>query len=74
MIILAIELPNAFNTSYRLILGSAEDKPEVARALEGQTGHTGSITAKQGGVMPLVVSLSIPQAPTSRRHSPSPWS
>lgn len=46
------------------------DEPEIALDLEGETGHTGSISADLDGVMPRVVSVTIPQATNSEAAQP----
>jgi type VI protein secretion system component Hcp len=56
-----IGLNDAVITSYRLIQNPFQAVPSIAITVEGQTGHTGSIAANIDGVMPPVVSLTIPQ-------------
>jgi type VI protein secretion system component Hcp len=60
-----IELTDALITSFRLVPGASSDVPEIALDLEGETGHIGSISADLDGVMPRVVSVTIPQATNS---------
>jgi len=61
-----IDLIDAVIASYRFIQGPAQDEPSIALTLVGETWQTGSIAANIDGVMPSVVSLTIPQPTTDR--------
>jgi type VI protein secretion system component Hcp len=69
-----IDLNDAFITSYRLMASPDQEGVDVGLTLEGLTTQTGSISADIGGVMPHVVSLTIPQsnASDSREQDSSP--
>jgi type VI protein secretion system component Hcp len=60
-----IHLRNALITSFQVMPGSNDQAPVIALTLEGQTAHTGSISANIDGVTPAVITLTIPQPPTS---------
>jgi hypothetical protein len=60
-----IHLRDARITSIQLVQGQNQQTPLVALTVEGLAGQNGSITANVDGVTPRVVSLTIPQPPSS---------